>query len=371
MTCETVCVELGARGYEIRVGSGLVRQLGKEIAPLLARPRVAAIVDENAATHHLPALKEGLAAAGIDWSIHSVPSGEAAKSWRQLELTVEWLLEQQIERRDTVLAFGGGVVGDLTGFAAAILRRGVNCVQVPTTLLAQVDSAIGGKTGINSRSGKNLIGAFHQPLLVLCDIDLLATLPHRDFRAGCGEVAKYGLIRDSEFFRWLESTADGLRPDRPDAVRQAVRRSCEIKAEFVAADQYEHGARGLLNLGHTFGHALEAACGYSDRLLHGEAVAIGCCLAFDLSRLLGHCRAEDTARVESYFKKLGMKTRIAELDGGMDSDEALLRIMKQDKKVIGGRRRFVLARAVGDAFMSDKVEVGAVKEVLANSRRTR
>lgn len=371
MTCETVRVELGARGYGIRIGSGLVRQLGTEIAPFLARPRIAAIVDENASKHHLPVLKEGLAAAGIDVSALAVPSGEASKSWPQLEQTVEWLVEQQVERSDTVLAFGGGVVGDLAGFAAAILRRGVNCVQVPTTLLAQVDSAVGGKTGINSRSGKNLIGAFHQPALVVCDIDLLTTLPRRDFLAGCGEVAKYGLIRDAEFFGWLESTAAGLGPGDLDAVGRAVRRSCEIKAELVSADQFEQGARALLNLGHTFGHALEAACGYSDRLLHGEAVAIGCCLAFDLSRLLGHCPAKDAARVESYFKKLKMKTRIADIEGGMVSDDALVRLMEQDKKVIGGRRRYVLARAIGDAFVTDAVDTGAVKEVFANSRRMR
>ena len=341
---QIVKVPLSDRSYEIRIGNSLFERIGEEISPFLARPRIAAIVDEGAARFHLERLRSALADSGIECAALTLPSGEATKSWSRLQETVEWLIEQRIERNDIVLAVGGGVIGDLAGFAAAVLRRGVGCIQVPTTLLAQVDSSVGGKTGINSPAGKNLIGAFHQPRLVICDVGLLRTLPRRDFLAGCGEVAKYGLIRDRRFFSWLEAHTADLGAASPGTVAAAVKRSCEIKAELVSQDEREQGIRSLLNLGHTFGHALEAACGYSGRLLHGEAVAIGCCLAFELSRRLGFCGGKDVTRTQAFFRSMGMKTAIHEIKGGLPDADGLIRHMRQDKKVISGQLRFVLAK---------------------------
>ena len=289
MTPETVTVPLGARAYDIRIGAGLLARAGAEIAPLLRRPRVAVLTEQRVAGLHL-GRSGGARPAGIAMRVLALQPGEATKGWASLERTVEWLIAEQVARDDVVVAFGGGVIGDLAGFAAAVLRRGVGFVQVPTTLLAQVDSSVGGKTGINSARGKNLVGAFHQPRLVLADTGLLDTLPERDFLAGYAEVVKYGLLGDAGFFGWLEANGAALRAGDAAARQHAVRRSCEMKAEIVARDETEEGDRALLNLGHTFGHALEAATGYSDRLLHGEAVAIGCQLAFDLSAGWGSAR---------------------------------------------------------------------------------
>ena len=283
MMSEIVHVPLGDRAYDVHIGPDLLTQSGRLIAPLLRRPRVAVITDDNVAARHLETLRAGLAASGIAMVALSLPPGEGTKSWPHLTRCVEWLLEQKIERKDLVIAFGGGVIGDLVGFAAAILRRGVRFVQLPTSLLAQVDSSVGGKTGINSTHGKNLIGAFHQPSLVLADTAVLGTLTERDFLAGYGEVVKYGLLGDYEFFQWLEENASRAATGDMQARIHAVTRSVQMKAEIVARDETEEGDRALLNLGHTFCHALEAATGYSDRLLHGEGVAIGCALAFDLS----------------------------------------------------------------------------------------
>ena len=293
---ETVTVPLGARAYDVRIGAGVLARAGAEIAPLLRRPRVAVVTEERVAARHLATLEAGLAAAGIAAAVLALPPGEGTKGWSALERTVEWLIGEKVARDDLVVAFGGGVIGDLAGFAAAVLRRGVGFVQIPTTLLAQVDSSVGGKTGINSPHGKNLVGAFHQPRLVLADTGLLDTLPERDFLAGYAEVVKYGLLGDAGFFAWLEVNAPSLRSGDPDARQHAVRRSCEMKAALVARDETERGDRALLNLGHTFGHALEAATGYSDRLLHGEAVSIGCVLAFELSSRLGLCAQEAPSR---------------------------------------------------------------------------
>ena len=360
---ETVRVELGERSYDVRIGRGLLAQAGAELAPLLARPRVAIVTDEIVGGLHLAALQDGLGAAGIASSALALPAGEATKSWDQLSRTVDWLLGEKVERRDVVVAFGGGVVGDLAGFAAAVLRRGVALVQIPTSLLAQVDASVGGKTGINSTHGKNLIGTFHQPALVLADIGVLDSLPPRDFLAGYGEVVKYGLLGDAGFFAWLENNAATLTRD--DAARAyAVRRSVEMKAGIVARDETETGERALLNLGHTFAHALEAATGYSDRLLHGEAVAIGCALAFDLSARLGLCSQEDPSRLRAHLAALGMMKDIADIPGDLPDAQGLMALMGQDKKVIDGKLRFVLARGIGAAFVATDVPDAAVLEVL-------
>ncbi len=363
---DVVQVALGARAYEVRIGAGLIEDAGRQIAPLLRRPRVAIVTDANVAPLHLDRLGAAMRAEGIASEALVLPAGEATKGWEQFTRTVEWLLSAQVERRDVVVALGGGVVGDLVGFAAAVLRRGVRFVQIPTTLLAQVDSSVGGKTGINTRHGKNLVGAFHQPSLVLCDIGVLATLPARDFLAGYGEVVKYGLLGDAEFFAWLEENGPALSRD-PALCQRAVRRSVEMKAEIVARDETEEGDRALLNLGHTFCHALEAATGYSDRLLHGEGVAVGCALAFELSQRLGLCSQEAPSRVRAHLRAMGMTVDLADIPGDLPDADALLALMAQDKKVIDGRLRFILARGIGDAFVAEDVDPGAVRALLQDA----
>lgn len=362
---ETVRVELGARSYDVRVGPGLLARAGAEMAPLLARRRVAVLTDATVAPLYLEGLRAALDQAGIDCAALALPAGEATKSWPHLARAVEWLLEQRIERGDLVVALGGGVIGDLAGFAAAILRRGVRFVQIPTTLLAQVDSSVGGKTGINTLQGKNLVGAFHQPSLVLADIDLLATLPARDFRAGYGEVVKYGLLGDAAFFEWLERHGPALAAGDAGLRAEAVRRSVAMKAGIVARDETEQGERALLNLGHTFGHALEAATGYSDRLLHGEAVAIGCQMAFDLSARLGLCAQEAPSRLAAHLAAIGIKSRLADVPGDLPGPEGLLALMAQDKKVVAGRMRLVLAQRIGAAFVTDAAPPEALLALLA------
>lgn len=371
MTCHpepvTVHLPLGERAYDVRIGPGLIDRAGAEIAPLLRRPRVAIVTDETVAGLHLKRLQAALTAQGILSEALVLPSGESTKSWPHLTACVEWLLEQRIERRDIVVAFGGGVIGDLVGFAAAILRRGVRFVQIPTTLLAQVDSSVGGKTGINSPHGKNLIGAFHQPSLVLADIAVLDTLTPRDFLAGYGEVAKYGLLGDAGFFEWLEANAPRLRDDM--AARQhAVAHSVAMKAGIVTRDETEQGERALLNLGHTFGHALESATGYSARLLHGEGVAIGCALAFDLSARMGLCSQEAPSRVLAHLRQMGMPAALRDIPGELPDDAALIGLMGQDKKVVDGQLRFVLARGIGEAFVSDDVRADVLERVLRDAR---
>ena len=363
----TVHVPLGDRAYDVRIGAGLIARAGTEIAPLLARPRVVIVTDENVAALHLEPLKAALSGEGIAHDALILPAGEATKSWPHLTRCVEWLLERKVERRDVVLALGGGVIGDLVGFAAAILRRGVRFVQLPTSLLAQVDSSVGGKTGINSAQGKNLIGAFHQPSLVLADISVLETLNARDFLAGYGEVVKYGMLGDADFFAWLEANAPALRDD-PGLRQKAVAHSVAMKAGIVTRDETEQGERALLNLGHTFGHALEQATGYSDRLLHGEGVAIGCALAFDLSARMGLCSQEDPSRVLEHLRAMGMPARLSDIVGTLPDDATLIALMGQDKKVVDGQLRFVLARGIGDAFVSDAVQTGPLAQVLKDAR---
>ncbi|HHB80863.1 MAG TPA: 3-dehydroquinate synthase, partial [Aliiroseovarius sp.] len=328
------------------------------------RPRGAGITEQTVAEAQWPALKEGLSKAGIEAEVLILPPGEATKSWPQLMRCTDWLLDQKIERGDVVVAFGGGVIGDLVGFAAAILRRGVRFVQIPTSLLAQVDSSVGGKTGINAPQGKNLIGAFHQPSLVLADIEALQTLRGRDFLSGYGEVVKYGLLGDADFFDWLEAHGPDLAAGDADARQYAVKRSVEMKADIVVRDETEQGDRALLNLGHTFCHALEAATGYSDRLLHGEGVAIGCALAFELSSRLGLCAQEDPSRVRAHLKAMKMKTDLADIPGERPDAQALLDLMGQDKKVVDGQLRFILARGLGAAFVTADVPAATVLDVL-------
>jgi 3-dehydroquinate synthase len=367
----TVTVDLGDRSYEVRIGAGLIDRAGAEIAPLLRRKRVAVVTDTTVADLHLPRLTAALEAEGIAVSALALPPGEATKNWDNLARCTEWLLEQQVERRDVVLAFGGGVIGDLVGFSAAILRRGVRFVQLPTTLLAQVDSSVGGKTGINTAQGKNLVGAFHQPSLVLADIDVLNTLPDRDFLSGYGEVVKYGLLGDAGFFDWLERDGPALRAGDTVARLKAVTRSVEMKAGIVSRDETEEGERALLNLGHTFCHALEKATGYSDRLLHGEGVAIGCALAFELSARLGLCSQEEPSRVRAHLAAMGMKVDIADIPGDLPGAESLIGLMGQDKKVVDGRLRFILARGIGQAFVAEDVPGDQVRAVLDDAFRRR
>lgn len=369
---ETVRVELGERAYDVQIGEGLIETAGARILPLLTQRRVAIVTDANVAEVHLEPFQAALEAAGIRSNALILPAGEATKGWSEFSRCVEWLLAEQVERRDVVVALGGGVIGDLVGFAAAVLRRGVRFVQVPTTLLAQVDSSVGGKTGINTPQGKNLVGAFHQPSLVLADTGVLSTLPERDFLAGYGEVVKYGLLGDAAFFDWLETNGPAMAAGDGAVRIRAVTRSVEMKAGIVARDETEQGERALLNLGHTFCHALEAATGYSDRLLHGEGVAIGCALAFELSARLGLCSQEDPVRVRAHLAAMGMKRDLSEIPGGLPDADALIALMGQDKKVLDGKLRFVLASGIGEAFVTDAVprEVlqGVLEDALSFSR---
>ena len=367
---EVVHVPLGERAYDVMIGPGLLAEAGMLIAPLLPRPRVAVVTETRVAAAQLDVLRAGLTAAGIDCVVLELPPGEATKGWAHLAQVTEWLLDQKVERRDVVVALGGGVIGDLVGFAAAILRRGVRFVQVPTSLLAQVDSSVGGKTGINTAQGKNLAGAFHQPSLVLADTDVLRTLTPRDFLAGYGEVMKYGLLGDAGFWDWLEINAAAMAAGDTALRVAAVRRSVEMKAEIVTRDETEQGDRALLNLGHTFCHALEAATGYSDRLLHGEGVAVGCGLAFELSARLGLCSQEDPSRVHAHLKAMGMKADVSDIPGDLPNADGLLELMGQDKKVVAGTLNFVLARSIGDTFVTSDVPrdvvMGVLQDALAN-----
>ena len=359
-----VRIDLPGREYEILIGAGMLNDAGRFIAQRLGAGRCGVVSDENVAGHHLKTLEASLRAEGRFKGSVVLRPGEATKRFGELERLSESLLEMGLERGDLVVAFGGGVIGDLAAFAASILRRGVRYVQIPTSLLAQVDSSVGGKTGINTRQGKNLIGTFHQPNLVIADIDVLKTLPEREMRAGYAEVAKYGLIGDAEFFAWLEANWSGVFAHEPDVLMKAVEVSVRAKAALVIADEKEAGQRGLLNLGHTFGHALEAATGYSDRLLHGEGVSIGVVLAFELSERLGLCEQGAARRVADHLSGVGLPTLISDISGSpLDADE-LIRLMGQDKKVRQGRMVFVLVRGIGKAFLTQSVDIEIVRSLL-------
>jgi len=363
---ERLGVALGARSYDILVGDGLIAEAGRHIAPLLKRDRVFVVTDANLAELHLARLERALDEANLTYEAIVLPPGEQTKDFGHLETLVERLIEMKIERGSTLIAFGGGVIGDLAGFAASVLLRGIDFVQIPTTLLAQVDSSVGGKTGINSRHGKNLIGSFHQPRLVLADTEVLSTLPRRELLAGYAEVVKYGLASEPEFFAWLEGHGTSLIEGNPDARRQAVLRSCQAKAQVVAADERETGARALLNLGHTFGHAIEAETGYGE-FLHGEAVAIGMVMAFELSARLDLCPAEDVARVRRHLASVGLPTGLDGASGRVWDPRRLLDHMTHDKKVVDGRIVFILARGIGRAFLSDDVDPADVEALLTGA----
>ena len=359
-----VQVALGARAYEIIIGRGLIASLGKGIHALRPGAKTAIVTDEAVAAHHLASCETALKDSGIETSTIVVPQGEGSKSYSTFEHVCESILAVRIERGDLVVALGGGVVGDLAGFAAASVRRGIDFVQVPTTLLAQVDSSVGGKTGINSRHGKNLVGAFHQPILVAADTALLDTLPKREFRAGYAEVAKYGLLGDGAFFAWLEKNWQDVFAGGP-AREHAIAVCCRAKAGIVARDERETGERALLNLGHTFGHALEAGCGFSGRLLHGEAVALGMALAFDFSARKGLVTAADATRAHAHLAAAGLPTHLKDVPGGVPGIDALMDLIAQDKKVKRGKLTFILVRGIGQAFVENSVDPAEVRAFLA------
>ena len=363
-----VRVELGARAYDVLIGPGLTVGAGEQIARSLATKRCAIVTDDNLErAGHLAALQASLKAGGIDvLGTVVVRPGEATKCFAELQVVAEGLLRFGVERRDVVIALGGGVIGDLTGLAASILRRGVRFVQIPTTLLAHVDSSVGGKTGINTAQGKNLIGAFHQPSLVLADTAVLATLPDRQLRAGYAEIAKHAALGDAVYFDWLDANVGAVLARDTQALVHAIARSVEMKAEIVARDETEQGDRMLLNLGHTFGHALEAWAGFSDRLLHGEAVALGTAIAFRFSAARGLCSTDDAARMTRHLTAAGLPTRIAQIPGGAGPTvPELVALMAQDKKVQAGRMTFILVRAIGQAFIARDVEAQDVERCLA------
>jgi len=355
-----VRVALGARSYDIVIGRGLIASLGARIEALRPGSKTAIVTDESVARYHLAAVEAAFADAGVAASRIIVPVGEGSKSFRMFERVCEAIIAARIERGDLVVALGGGVIGDLAGFAASAVRRGLDYVQVPTTLLAQVDSSVGGKTAINSAHGKNLIGAFHQPILVLADTSALDTLPAREFRAGYAEVAKYALLGDAAFFSWLEANwrdvFAGGNSFGSFAREHAIAVSCRGKAAIVARDERETGERALLNLGHTFGHALEAACGFSDRLLHGEAVAAGTSLAFAFSARQGLIPHSEADRAIRHFAEVGLPTRPKDIPGGLPSVDRLMDLIAQDKKVKRGMLTFILVRGIGAAFVETGVD---------------
>ena len=365
----TVKVALGDRSYNIVIGRGLIASLGERVAVLRPRAKAAIVTDENVARQHLPAVEAALAAAGIAANHVTVPAGEGSKSFRSFERVSEAIIAAQIERGDLIVALGGGVAGDLAGFVASVVRRGLDYIQVPTTLLAQVDSSVGGKTAINSVHGKNLIGAFHQPILVVADTATLDTLPPREFRAGYAEVAKYALLGDAAFFSWLEANWHdvfaGGKSSGSSAREHAIAVSCRGKAAIVARDERENGERALLNLGHTFGHALEAACGFSDRLLHGEAVAAGMALAFGFSARQGLIPAAEAERAIRHLAEVGLPTTLQDIPGGLPGVEALMDLIAQDKKVKRGMLTFILVRGIGAAFVESGVGQDDVRAFLS------
>jgi len=355
----------GTRDYDIRIDAGILARTGAVLERDFGERRLFVICDPGTAAHQ-DTLKTSLTIAGHTVSFHDIPEGEGAKSWEEMEHTLDWLLDQKVDRRSMVIAFGGGVTGDHAGFAAAITLRGLDFVQIPTTLLAQVDSSVGGKTGINAPQGKNMIGAFHQPKLVLIDPSILITLDDRQMRAGYAEVVKHAFIRNVSFFDWLQNT--NVLTRGVDVLSEAIARSCQIKADIVAADEFETGDRALLNFGHTFAHALEAACHYDRRVLHGEAVSIGMCLAFEVSARLGHCPRADADKAIRHLRELGMPTRIADIKNfpKLSSDD-LLGLMTNDKKAIAGKMAFILSHGIGAAFISKDTDINVIHDVLTVS----
>ncbi len=361
---QIITVPLGARSYDVVIGDQALAQAGALVAPLAPRKRAFVITDENVARLHLPALRASLDASGIASIAIVLPPGEHTKRFAILEHVCNELIAGEIDRKDLIIAFGGGVIGDLAGFAAGIVKRGVDFVQFPTTLLAQVDSSVGGKTAIDTPAGKNLIGLFYQPRLVLADIGVLRTLPEREMLAGYAEIVKYGLVDDPAFFDWCEAYGAAIREGAHDTIARAVAVSVQAKARIVGADERESGQRALLNLGHTFAHALEACAGFDGALLHGEAVAVGLALAFDLSAQLGLCPRQDAVRVRGHLERMGYGLDLRTLPGGPYEPGALLAAMAYDKKNEAGRLTFILARGIGQAFVSKDVSAEAVRTLL-------
>jgi 3-dehydroquinate synthase len=364
----SVPVALGDRSYHIHIGDGVLKDSGELLLQHLGKsaPRnIPVVTDETVAKIHYPAFAASLAAAGLMPSPIVLAPGEQTKSFSGLERLIDLLLDQNIERGSLIVALGGGVIGDLTGFAAGVVKRGVDFAQVPTTLLAQVDSSVGGKTAINTAQGKNLVGLFYQPRIVIADTAVLSTLPKRELLGGYAEIVKYGLLGDADFFAWLENNGAAALTGDGKATAHAVAHSCSMKAAIVAKDEREEGDRALLNLGHTFGHGLEAATHYSDRLIHGESVALGCVLAFNLSAKLGHASADDVARIERHFARVGLPTRLTQIGKPPPTPDEVLAHMRHDKKVRGGRMTFILAKGIGHAFISREVPEDAVRAVLS------
>ena len=368
---QLIRVDLGPRSYDIHIGAGLLGSAAERIGPFLGRARTFIVTDEIVAGLHLGTLVADLNAASIETITHTLPVGESSKSFEALEALLGWLISHGANRDDVIIALGGGVIGDLTGLAAALMKRGMKFVQMPTTLLAQVDSSVGGKTAVNTSQGKNLVGTFYQPVLVLADTDVLATLPGRQLRAGFAEIIKYGLINDLQFFEKLETSTDDVLALDPVAITEAVAHSCRTKAGIVARDEREGGVRALLNLGHTFGHALEAANGFAPNLLHGEAVGMGMALALRYSARIGLMSEDDAGRGSRAIAASGLVTKIADLDGGPYQSEQLVGYMKQDKKARGDSVPLILARGIGEAFIHPVADLADVhlflKEEAASS----
>ena len=359
----TVPVELGDRSYNILTGAGLLARAGELTAPFLPSKRTVIVTDETVYGLHGQALSDSLTAANIKHSFVIRPAGEAQKSFETLQIVLDGFFEAGLTRKDVVIAFGGGVIGDLTGFAASIFKRGCDFIQIPTTLLAQVDSSVGGKTAINNQYGKNLVGAFHQPKLVLADIDVLRTLKPRELKAGYAEIVKYGLLGDREFFDWLDINAKSVLALDEAVTAQAIATSCQTKARIVSEDEFENGRRALLNLGHTFGHALELEAGYDGDLLHGEAVSIGMIMAFEFSQTQNLCSADDVERVKAHMAKLSMP-QIKDVKPLFKDPQKLLAHMGQDKKNEGSNLTLILARAIGESFVDKNANRDAVYDYL-------
>lgn len=357
-------VELGDRAYPVHIAPDALAQAGQLIAPLLSRKKTAIISDNNVAPLYGKCLQDALARENIAAELISIKPGETSKDFATLSHIIEQLLAAQIERDDVIIALGGGVVGDLTGFAASILRRGCRFIQIPTSLLAQVDSSVGGKTGINSPQGKNLIGSFYQPQMVIIDPNLLTTLPPRHLRAGYGEIVKMALIGDRDFFHWLEEQGSDILALEPNAVSHAIETACKAKAAIIAQDEHERGQRALLNLGHSFGHGLEMVNGYGDNLFHGEAVALGCAMAFRFSAARGDCPSSEAERVSLHFAQQGLPAHLSDIDF-TPTAEALLAAMEQDKKVSDGNINLILARSIGDGFIAPDIDRAILNEFLA------
>jgi 3-dehydroquinate synthase len=368
MAEQTVHVPLGERTYDIVIGERLLEGAGERLKAMFPGRRFGIVTDASVARAQLPRLTASLDAAGLKHSEIVVPAGEATKSFAHLETVVAGILDAKLERGDIILAFGGGVIGDLAGFAASIARRGMDFVQIPTSLLAQVDSSVGGKTGINAPQGKNLVGAFHQPKLVLADLGALETLPQREFAAGYAEVVKYGLIDDEAFFFWLEQHRPAIFDGDAVLRGEMVARCCAAKTRFVLADEKETGVRALLNLGHTFGHALEKATGYSDRLLHGEGVAIGMVLAHGFSAKIGLAPSQDTGRIAAQLQSAGLPTRMADISGSLPPTPVLMDAIAQDKKVVRGTLTFILTHGIGKAFIERDVDAATVAAYIEEMR---